>query len=128
MNTSLERWLLALLLITIIGMGGTSMYQAQVIEQQRHTIRQCMGLEQGVDAKHPRQTETPSFWGNTAVVTLESRRKVGARFPSYFPCLICKSISMPCCDIFSYIFTPLAHTGIHTVPSTKSSDQKWVQK
>ena len=48
MNTSLERWLLALLLITIIGMGGTSMYQAQVIEQQRHTIRQCMGLEQGV--------------------------------------------------------------------------------
>ena len=49
MNTSLERWLFALLLVTLLGIGGTSIYQAQVIEQQQHAIRQYMGLEQGVD-------------------------------------------------------------------------------
>lgn len=50
MKTSLEHWLVVLWLITLFSLGGTSMYQSDVINQQRHTIRQCMNLEDGPDA------------------------------------------------------------------------------
>jgi hypothetical protein len=39
-----------LLLVAFLLMAGVSNHQAKVIEQQRHTIRQYMGLEDGPDA------------------------------------------------------------------------------
>ena len=39
-----------LLLVALLLMAGVSNHQAKVIEQQRHTINQYMGLEDGPDA------------------------------------------------------------------------------
>jgi len=47
-----------LLLIAFLIMAGVSNYQASVIEQQRHTIRQYMGLEPVVD-ETPRPPKVP---------------------------------------------------------------------
>ncbi len=43
-------WVFVLMITTMLGVVGENVYQAYVIVQQQHTIRQYMGLEPGVDA------------------------------------------------------------------------------
>ena len=58
-------WVFVLMITTMLGVVGENVYQAYVIVQQQHTIRQYMGLEQGVDAtpqppKVPKGPEAPT--------------------------------------------------------------------
>ena len=52
-------WVFVLVVATMLGLCGQTVYQSMVIENQRHTIRQYMGLEQGVDAT-PQPPKVPT--------------------------------------------------------------------
>ena len=69
-----------LLLVAFLLMAGVSNHQAKVIEQQRHTIRQYMGLEPGVDAtpqppKVPKGPEAPKPFNICRARNVESNKK-----------------------------------------------------
>lgn len=61
---TLARWAVLALVFFIALLASFSNYQAGVIEQQRHTIQQLQGLEDGPDATPqplvpPKGTEAP---------------------------------------------------------------------
>lgn len=53
-------WWIVLIVTALLGLSGENLYLMNVIDAQRHTIRQYMGLEDGPDAT-PQPPQMPEY-------------------------------------------------------------------